>query len=81
MFSTLVGPDSEKTGKLTKDKLLMKKNKRLSQKLITLKKLEHLFPPSKIRMIKLTHHKYDRVEKVEESGTTSVSNRKIKLRN
>ena len=47
MSPTLIVPDLEKTGKPTKDKVLMKKKKRLSQKLITLKKTEHISPQLK----------------------------------
>ena len=36
-------------------KVLMKEKKRPSQKLIMLKKFDHLLPPSKTRMKKLTH--------------------------
>ena len=50
MSPNLIGPELEKTGKLTKDKMLMKKNKRKGQKWVMLKKLEHLLSPSKRRM-------------------------------
>ena len=39
VFPTLIGTEFEKTGKLTKDKILMKKNKRKSQKWIMLKNI------------------------------------------
>ena len=47
MLTTFIGPDLENTGKPTKEKVLMKKKKRLSQKLITLKKTEHISPQLK----------------------------------
>ena len=50
MSPNFIGPDMDKKGKLAKDKNLMKKNKENNQKWIMLNNLEHLLPPSKIRM-------------------------------
>ena len=59
MSTTLIGTEWEKINKITKDKVLtkknkrlslMNKNKRLSQKLIILKNIKHPFPTSKIRV-------------------------------
>ena len=45
MSSNLIGPELEKTGKITKDKNVNEeKEKRKSQKWIMLKKLEHISP-------------------------------------
>ena len=52
-MENLIGPELKSTEKLTRDKMLMKKKARKSQKLIMLNNLKHLLPPSKIRMIKL----------------------------
>ena len=46
MLPTLIGTELDKIETVTKDKVLIKKNKRLSQNLIMLKKTEHTLHPS-----------------------------------
>ena len=50
MSATLIGPELEKTENLPRIKLLMNNKKRLSQKLVILKNIEHPLPLSKRRV-------------------------------
>ena len=54
MLPNLIGPELEKTGKLTKDKNVNEENKYRSENLIMLEKINHILPPSKIRMTQFT---------------------------